>query len=207
MSSLASVFNSCSTLFTVDIYKKLRPLTDEKKLVRIGRIATAIVVVLGILWIPIMANISSVLYDYLQKVQSYIAPPITAVFLIGIFYKRINAQGAFVTLISGLVIGAFRLILELMQDALTPGGLLHTLATMNFLTFGAYFFLACVLILVTTSLLTPPEPAEKIQGLAFGTLTNEQKAITRASYDWVDIAASLVVLAVVIYVMTTFTGG
>lgn len=207
MSSLASVFNSCSTLFTVDIYKKLKPETSEVNLVRIGRIATAIVVVLGILWIPIMANISSVLYDYLQKVQSYIAPPITAVFLLGIFYKRINGQGAYVTLLSGLVIGAIRLILELSKDHLTEGSLLHTLGTMNFLTFGAFFFLLCVVILVTVSLLTPPEPAEKIQGLAFGTLTEEQKAATRASYSWVDVAASLVVVAVVIYVMTTFTGG
>ena len=92
MSSLASVFNSVSTLFTVDIYKKLRPNTPEKNLVKTGQIATIIIVIIGIAWIPIMANISGVLYEYLQKVQSYIAPPITAIFLLGIFYKRINEQ-------------------------------------------------------------------------------------------------------------------
>ncbi len=84
MSSLASVFNSCSTLFTVDIYKKLRPDAPERKLIKVGRIATVIVVALGILWIPIMQNISGVLYEYLQSVQSYIAPPIAAVFMLGI---------------------------------------------------------------------------------------------------------------------------
>ncbi|HKZ37138.1 MAG TPA: sodium:solute symporter, partial [Chryseolinea sp.] len=109
MSSLASVFNSCSTLFTVDIYKKLRPGTPENKLVNIGRIATVIVVILGILWIPIMQNISGVLYQYLQSVQAYIAPPITAVFLLGIFHKRINSQGALATLVIGLIIAFLRI--------------------------------------------------------------------------------------------------
>ena len=112
MSSLASVFNSCSTLFTVDVYQKLYPATPEKKLINVGRIATAIVVVLGILWIPIMQNISGVLYEYLQSVQSYIAPPITAVFLLGIFFKRINSQGAMATLIAGISVAVIRLTLE-----------------------------------------------------------------------------------------------
>ncbi len=207
MSSLASVFNSCSTLFTVDIYKKLKPDTPEKKLVRIGRIATGIVVILGILWIPIMANISGILYEYLQKVQSYIAPPIVAVFLLGIFHKRINGQGAYVTLISGFVIGGGRIILELSKDNLTEGSMLHTLASMNFLTFGAYFFFLCVAILVSVSLSTPAESEEKIQGLTFGTLTEEQKAADRNSFNWIDIVASLIIIGVVIYVMTSFTGG
>src|SRR5690625_5565783 len=92
MSSLASVFNSCSTLFTVDIYQKLRPHTSEKHLVKGGRVATGIVVVLGILWSPVMANISGVLYEYLQSIQSDIAPPIMAVFLLGIFFRRINSD-------------------------------------------------------------------------------------------------------------------
>ena len=98
MSSLASVFNSCSTLFTIDIYKKLRPEASETKLVSTGRIATAIIVVLGFAWIPVMKNAPGTLYDYLQSVQSYIAPPITVIFLLGIFYKRINATGALATL-------------------------------------------------------------------------------------------------------------
>ncbi|MDA0196770.1 MAG: sodium:solute symporter [Bacteroidetes bacterium] len=205
MSSLASVFNSCSTLFTVDIYKKIRPEASEKSLVKTGRIATAIVVVLGIFWIPVMATISGVLYEYLQKVQAYIAPPIAAVFLLGIFHKRINSQGAFFTLISGFVIAGVRLTLELTKDSLTPGGMLHYLGTMNFLTFGAFFFLFCVLLAIGVSLATPAMSKEHVVGLTFGTLTDEQKASNKNSYNWIDIVASLVVLGIVIYVMTTFT--
>ncbi|MDH5400407.1 MAG: sodium/solute symporter, partial [Cyclobacteriaceae bacterium] len=206
MSSLASVFNSCSTLFTVDIYKKLKPNTPEKKLVNIGRISTAIVVILGILWIPIMANISGVLYEYLQKVQTYISAPIATIFLLGIFYKRINSYGAMATLISGFFIAGGRIILELMRDSLTEGSIIHTLATMNFLTFGAYFFLLCIVIAIGVSLATPAMPREKLVGLTFGTLSDEQKASRKNSYNWVDIITSLVVLAIVIYVMTTFNG-
>ncbi len=206
MSSLASVFNSCSTLFTVDIYKKLKPDTPEKKLLNIGRIATVIVVLLGILWIPIMANISGVLYEYLQSVQSYIAPPITAVFLLGIFYKRINAKGALATLIFGFVVGAIRIVLELVKDSMSPDSFLYIMGDMNFLTFGAYFFLACIVVAVGVSLMTKPASEEQLAGLTFGTLTDEQKAANKNSYNWVDIVTSLIIIGIVIYVMVSFNG-
>ncbi len=206
MSSLASVFNSCSTLFTVDIYKKLYKDVDEKKLLRIGRIATVVVVILGILWIPVMANISGVLYEYLQKVQSYIAPPITAVFLLAVFYKRINANGAFATLASGLVVAGIRLFLELNKESLDPNGVLFVLADMNFLSFGAYFFVICVLVAVVVSLASKAPSIEQIRGLAMGTLTEEEKRENRESYDWKDIAASIFVVLVVIYIMVSFNG-
>jgi SSS family solute:Na+ symporter len=206
MSSLASVFNSCSTLFTVDIYKKLYPTTPEKKLVNIGRIATSIVVVLGILWIPIMQNISGVLYEYLQSVQSYIAPPIAAVFLLGIFYKRINSYGAMATLIVGLAVAVLRISLELALGSLDPAGILYKLASVNFLSFAAWFFLFCVIFCLAVSWVTPAPDYAKIKGLTFGSLTAEQKASNRNSYNAWDIAWSVLVIAIVIYVMTTFTG-
>jgi len=206
MSSLASVFNSCSTLFTVDIYKKLRPDAPEKQLLRVGRNATAVVVVLGILWIPIMQNISGVLYEYLQSVQSYIAPPITAVFLLGIFSKRINSQGAMATLVSGIAVAIVRLGLELSKDSLTPGSLLHSFGAMNFLTFAAWFFLFSVSVCVVTSLLTPAPAPETIVGLTYGTLTEEQKTANRNSFSIWDVVVSVLVVAIVIFVMVTFTG-
>lgn len=206
MSSLASVFNSCSTLFTVDIYKKLRPDAPEDKLVNVGRIATFIVVALGIAWIPIMQNISGVLYEYLQSVQAYIAPPIAAVFLMGIFYKRINATGAMATLVAGLIVAILRLSLELAGDSLTPGTLLHTFGNVNFLTFAAWFFLFSILLCVVVSLATPAPAPEKVQGLTFGSLTQEQKDANRTSYNAWDIIFSLVVIGIVIWVMTSFTG-
>ncbi len=206
MSSLASVFNSCSTLFTVDIYKKLNPNTPEIQLVKVGQIATAIVVVIGIIWIPIMANISGVLYEYLQKVQSYISPPITAVFVLGIFYKRINAQGAYVTLVTGFLIGALRIVLELMRPTLDPDGMLYALGSMNFLTFGAWFFLFCIILAVVVSLATPAPSETQIANLTFSTLSNEEKAKNKTSYNWIDIAISVLVVAIVIGVMITFSG-
>lgn len=206
MSSLASVFNSCSTLFTVDIYKKLRPNTPEKKLVRTGQIATVITVIIGIIWIPIMSNISGVLYEYLQSVQSYIAPPITAVFLLGIFHKRINAQGAFVTLVVGFVVGAVRIVLELMKDSLDPNSVWYFLGDMNFLAFASWFFLFCIILILAVSYATAAPTEEKVRNLTYATVTAEEKAKNRNSYNWKDIAISLGVIAVVIYVMIWFNG-
>ena len=206
MSSLASVFNSVSTLFTVDIYKKLRPKTPEKKLVRTGQIATMVVVFIGILWIPIMSNISGVLYEYLQSVQTYIAPPIAAVFLMGILHKRINAQGAYFTLILGFVIGFGRIFLEILSDSLPSGSFLHFIGTVNYLSFGAWFFVFCIVTIIGVSLATAHPPEEKVLNLTFGTVTPEEKKKSRATFDWKDIAVSLFVVLVVVFVMIWFNG-
>jgi solute:Na+ symporter, SSS family len=206
MSSLASVFNSCSTLFTVDIYKKLKPETPDDKLLKVGRIATGIVVVLGILWIPIMQNISGVLYEYLQSVQSYIAPPIAAVFLLGIFHKRINSRGALTTLIVGMAVVFIRLSLELASDSLNPDSFLYAFGNVNFLTFSSWFFLFSILVCLVVSMTSAAPSAEQIKGLTFSTLSAEQKTENRASYNTWDIVFSLVVLAIVVYIMTSFTG-
>ena len=206
MSSLASVFNSCSTLFTVDVYKKLRPNAPEKKLVRTGQIATVFVVIIGIIWIPIMANISGVLYEYLQSVQSYIAPPITAVFLLGIFYKRINATGAFYTLVMGIVVAFLRITLELVKHNLDADGVLFYLGDMNFLTFGAWFFLFCLIFMVVVSLLTKAPDKEQIVNLTFGTITEEEKKRNKSSYNWVDVTVSIIIILIVIGIMIFFNG-
>lgn len=205
MSSLASVFNSCSTLFTVDIYKKLKPETPETKLVNIGRVATVVVVVLGILWIPVMKS-AGALYLYLQSVQAYIAPPIAAVFLLGIFYKRINSAGAFYTLVMGLTVVLARIILELFVSHFEPGSMLHTFASANFLTFGAWFFLFCLLFCLGVSFMTPAPAEGSVKGLTFGTLSQEQKESNRNSYNIWDIVFTLIVLGIVAWVMVSFTG-
>ena len=206
MSSLASVFNSCSTLFTIDIYQKLYPSATEERMPKIGRIATGVVVVFGIIWIPIMQNISGVLYEYLQSVQSYIAPPITAVFLLGIFFKRINGQGAFATLLIGLLVVVVRLVLELTGKGLPSDSFWYQFGQMNFLTFGSWFFLFCVGVTVVVSLLTPAQPIEQVAGLTFDTLTPAQKASAKNTYNWIDIASSLFVILIVVYVMISFAG-
>jgi SSS family solute:Na+ symporter len=205
MSSLASVFNSCSTIFTIDIYKKLRPLTAEKKLVNIGRIATVLVVFLGIIWIPIMDKIGGgTLYKYLQSVQSYIAPPITAVFLLGILWKRVNSKAAIVTLLSGLLVAALRITAEINIDNLS--GMAHTFAAINFAHMAIFMFAFSVIICVTVSLLTAAPNYELIKGLAFGTLTEEQKNSHKDSFDTIDVILSLALVAVVIFILTYFVG-
>jgi len=171
MSSLSSVFNSCSTLITWDIYKKLKPDATEKRLVLVGRIATIVLVVFGLLWIPMMKLISGQIYQYLQSVQAYIAPPIAAIFLIGVLSKRVNSQGAIAALLTGFVLGILRLILELMKDSL--GGIFYEYANINFLHFAFLLFLVCTLVLVVVSYFTSQPSAEKLTGLTIHTTTKE----------------------------------
>ena len=167
MSSLSSVFNSCSTLVTWDIYKKLHPEAQEKTLVRVGQVATGILVVFGLAWIPMMKYVSDQLYVYIQSVQAYISPPIAAVFLIGIFWRRVNSQGAIASLVAGFFLGMGRLVLEIKKDSLS--GTLHWLADVNFLHFAILLFVACSAVLVVVSLLTAPQRDEQLAGLTFAT--------------------------------------
>lgn len=152
MSSLSSVFNSCSTLITYDFYKRLKPDASEKKLVLIGQISTAALVVAGLLWIPLMKYISGTLFSYLQSVQAYISPPIAAVFLLGIFVRRINAKGAMAALLTGAVLGVTRLVLEMVKTDLD--GVLFSYADINFLHFALFLFVVSSAVMLAVSLLT-----------------------------------------------------
>ncbi|WP_396590145.1 sodium:solute symporter [Allomuricauda sp. R78024] len=205
MSSLASVFNSCSTIFTIDIYKKLKPLTEEKKLLNVGKIATSIVVVLGIIWIPIMEKIGGgVLYQYLQSVQSYIAPPITAVFLLGVIWKRVNSKAAIVTLFSGLLMAALRILAEIYQTDLS--GALLTFATLNFAHMAIFMFILSVVICISVSLATNPPDYSLIKGLSFGTLSAQDKQLNKESISTIDIILSVFLIVIVVLVLSYFTG-
>ena len=167
MSSLSSVFNSTSTLVTLDVYKRLRPAATERQLVLFGQVVTAILVGFGLLWIPVMQTISGQLYQYLQSVQAYISPPIAAVFLIGILWRRVNATGAMAALLTGFVLGMGRLVMEINKSQLD--GVLLSFASINFLHFAILLFVVCTAVLVMVSLLTPPPPVEKIAGLTLDT--------------------------------------
>ena len=203
MSSLAAVFNSCSTLFTMDIYKKIRPKSSEKTLVFVGRIATGVVVVCGILWIPLMKFISGELYHYLQSVQAYLAPPIAAVFLLGLFWKKINSSGAVTALIGGFVIGMLRLVAELNKEYLS--GWLYTFANINFLYFCVYLFLVCIAMMVAVSLFTRQPSYEKIQGLTYSTTVAEDKKASHASWNKKDVILSLVILIIIALILIYFS--
>ncbi len=203
MSSLAAVFNSCSTLFTMDIYKKIKPESSEKKLVRVGRIATGVVVLTGVLWIPLMKNISSELYHYLQSVQAYLGPPIAAVFLLGVFWKRINAKGAVTALVGGFGLGMIRLAAELNKGNLS--GWLHQFATVNFLYFCVALFLVSIGAMIVVSLLTPAPSAQSIEGLTYATTVAADRAKSRASWNFLDVLLSLIVVVVLVFVFLYFS--
>ena len=203
MSSLSSVFNSCSTLFTMDIYKKLYPETDEKKLVFVGRIATGIVVLSGILWIPFIKVVSGAgLYTYLQSVQAYIAPPIASVFLLGLFWSRINANGALAALVGGFIAGMIRLGLEIKKSTLPVDGIWYQIADLNFLYFAIFSFLTCVVVLIAVSMLTPPPDLEKINGLTYDT---SKKNIAETDHPKSDKINSYIILAILALILIYFS--
>ena len=211
MSSLASVFNSCSTIFTIDIYKKLKPNKSEKELINIGKFATAIIVFLGIVWIPIMEKIGGgVMYQYLQNVQSYIAPPVTAVFLLGILWKRVNSSAAITTLFAGLVLLVIRLGSEIyyqpqISSGLETSGILFAFANVNFSVMAIYMFFFSVILCVSVSLYTNEPDYNKIKGLSFGTLTPENKTEFKNSYSTVDIILSFILVSIVVGILMYFT--
>ena len=176
MSSLSSVFNSCSTLVTRDIFLVLRPKASEREQVRVGQAATAVLVGLGLLWIPMMQLVSGQLYQYLQSVQAYVSPPIAAVFLLGIAWPRANARGAMAALLTGFALGALRLVAELSKDSLS--GLALAYAEINFLHFAALLFVVCSAVLFVVSLSGPAPAAEQLEGLTFATTPRTLEAPT-----------------------------
>lgn len=201
MSSLASLFNSSAMLFTIDFYKRFKPETPEKKLVIIGQVATVVIVVLGILWIPIMRSVGDVLYAYLQEVQSVLAPGIAAAFLLGITWKRASAKGGMWGLIAGLVIGLTRLGAKIYYEnvAVVNDSLFKAVFfDINWLFFCGWMFLFCCVVVFVVSLFTRQPEAAQIQGLVFGTATPEQKAATRASWNYWDVIHTVIIIAITV---------
>ncbi len=209
MSSLAGVFNASSTLFTMDLYSKFRPNTSEAGLVRIGRIATGVMVVIGLLWIPVIQG-SRGLYDYLQSVQGYLAPPIFVVFFFGIFNKRLNAKGCLWTLGVGFALGIFRLAIDtpvaLSGHAYQEGSFFWIINSMFFQYYSILILLICSAVMIGVSYATEAPDYNKIKGLAFGTVSDEEKAYIKNSYATSDIAWSIAVVILILVAYVYFSG-
>ncbi len=207
MSSLSSLFNSSAALFTVDIYQKLKKSASEKELVFVGKIATTVVVVCGLIWIPIMKQVAQGgggLYDYLQNVQSFLAPAITATFLLGIFWSRINAKGAVWGLAVGFILGMGKLTV---QTFFGPGKLENPAILYKIGAFNAYYacgvlFLATAIVLIVVSLATKAQDPEQIKGLTFSSINKEE---VRASIHPVDIVTTLIVVAAILTIYLYFS--
>src|SRR5579864_636412 len=210
MGAMSSVFNSASTLVTLDFYKKYRTNASERNLVDFGRAATGVMVVLGLLWVPFIHLISSQLYIYLQSVQAYISPPIAACFILGILWPRLNGAGAITSLLTGFGLGAGRFILELMAaQGRQFSGVMEWLVKMNFLHYAIFMFVICALVLVGVSLATPVPDRRKLAGLTFATVDEKMETVAvgvpvrKPAHETplergVNIAFSLLLLATVI---------
>jgi SSS family solute:Na+ symporter len=199
MSSLASLFNSSAMLFTVDFYKKYRPETSEHKLVQVGRMATVVIVILGILWIPVMQSLGDVLYEYLQQVQGLLAPGIAAVFFMGVFYKRATPLGGMWGLIIGFVLGMLRLVLNIFSSGVDPDSFWYEwfIAT-NWLNYTVFLFFLTIGIIALISAFTPKPRPEQINSLTYGAATEAETEYTRRSWNKWDVFHTVVILAIII---------
>jgi SSS family solute:Na+ symporter len=213
MGSLAGVFNACSTLFTVDLYGKWKPKATQHELVRTGRIATAVMVIIAMLWIPVVQGANS-LYDYLQSVQGYLAPPIFVVFFFGVFWKRLNAKGCLYALVAGFLLGLFRMLVDTpvtmklkgFERGYTQGSFLWIVNNINFQYFSIIITLFSALVMVGVSYATSAPQYERIKSLTFGTTTDEDRSKTSASWGWQEVLASAFILLCILGAYIYFRG-
>jgi SSS family solute:Na+ symporter len=210
MSSLAGAFNAASTLFTMDFYQRLRPKVTQERLVWVGRVATGVMVLIGLLWIPVIRG-GRGLYDYLQGVQSYLAPPIFVVFFFGVFMKRLNAKGCLAALGTGFGLGLFRLAIDTPVKLISgfsyaQGSFLWIVNHIFFQYYSLIIFLVSVVVMIVVSYLTAPPSYEKIQGLTYGTVTADHRKESRASWTAADVIASVIVLVLILAAYLYFTG-
>jgi SSS family solute:Na+ symporter len=213
MSSLAGVFNASSTLFTMDLYTKLRPGASQRRLVWVGRVATTVMVVIGLLWIPVIQGARG-LYEYLQGVQSYLAPPIFTVFFFGIFNKRLNAKGCLAALAVGFALGVLRLAIDTpvslglagFEGGYTPGSFLWIVNNIYFQYYSLLIFVVSVVVMIVVSYATEAPRETEIVGLTAATVTPADRAATRASWNRWDVVASAVVLALIAAAYIYFRG-
>jgi solute:Na+ symporter, SSS family len=210
MSSLAGVFNASSTLFTMDVYQKWNPAATKHRLVWVGRVATTMMVVVGLLWIPVIQGARG-LYEYLQGVQGYLAPPIFTVFFLGVFMKRMNAQGCLAALVAGFGVGVFRLAVDTpvtlgIGGGYTPGSFLWIVNNIYFQYYSLLIFLVSAVVMIGVSYATAPPDYERISGLTYATATAEHRAENRASWGMRDVVMSVAVLVAILAAYIYFRG-
>ncbi|XP_064159826.1 sodium/glucose cotransporter 2 [Anguilla rostrata] len=171
MSSLASIFNSSSTLFTMDIWTRLRRQARDRELMIVGRVWVLCIVSISICWIPVVqAAQSGQLFDYIQSVTSYLAPPITAVFFLAVFVKRVNEQGAFWGLMGGLAMGLCRMVPEFAfgsGSCLFPSDCPSVVCGVHYLYFAVLLFCCTTVLVVIVSYCTPAIPDKHLHRLVF----------------------------------------
>lgn len=210
MSSLAGVFNASATLFTMDFYQRIKPEVTQEKLVWIGRIATVVMVIIGLVWIPVIQG-GRGLYDYLQGVQAYLAPPIFVVFFFGVFFKRLNAKGSLYAMITGFALGIIRLAIDTPVKMIEgfsydQGSLFWIINNIFFQYYGLIIFGVSAAVMFIVSYMTEAPDYKKINGLAFGLVSDKDKQETRDSWNATDVITSSVVIVLILAAYLYFTG-
>jgi solute:Na+ symporter, SSS family len=214
MSSLAGAFNASSTLFTIDLYKKRNPNASDSRLVWVGRWATIAMTIIALVWIPVIRNAPRGLYDYLQGIQGYLAPPIFVVFFLGVFWKRLNAAGCLAALLVGFLMGVFRLAVDTpitlgisgYENGYSPNSFLWIVNNIYFQYYSLLIFIVSSVVMIVVSYATSAPPLSQIQGLTYGTVTEEQKRTTRASWSGIDVVASVIVMVAILAAYLYFRG-
>jgi SSS family solute:Na+ symporter len=213
MTSLAAAYNACSTLFTMDFWTKFRPGATQAELVWVGRLATGVMVLIGLAWIPVIQG-SRGLYDYLQGVQGYLAPPIFVVFFFGVFNKRLNAAGCLWALLVGFAIGAFRLAIDTpvtlkmagFENGYPEGSLFWIVNHIYFQYYSLLITAVSIIVMFVVSYMTAPPSEQQLVGLTYATVTAEHKAETRGSWNQWDVINTGIVLALIVAAYVYFNG-
>lgn len=204
MSSLSSAFNSSSTLLTIDFYKQYRPNASDKSLVRFGQLATVVLVIVSLGWIPFMRTLmGGGIFHYMQSVQAYISPPIAAVFLFGLLYKWINAKGAIVALWTGFALGILRLVTEFMSKegilVVADDSILGMLLGINFLHYAIILFVFSAFVLSLISMMSKPQDEKQLREVTF----DREKPL---KFRWsTDVILTVVLLILVLTLWWVFS--
>ncbi|HCA80376.1 MAG TPA: Na+/glucose cotransporter, partial [Bacteroidetes bacterium] len=183
---------------------------SQEKLVWVGRVATTVMVLIGLMWIPVIRG-GKGLYDYLQGVQAYLAPPIFVVFFAGVFYKRLNAKGCLAALYTGFALGLLRLAIDTPVKLgngfhYTEGSFLWIMNNIFFQYYSLLIFIISLAVMFIVSYMTEPPSYEKISGLTYGTVTDEQRKETSASWSRWDVILSITVLGLILAAYLFFVG-
>ncbi len=227
MASLGSKFNASATLFTMDFYREWFPNSSGKTEVFVGRVATAVIVFVGICWVLVIKNLKMPLYEYLQNVQGYLSPAIAVMFILGVFWKRATAPAALFSFVVGVVAGFGRLALDLIfrgdKDAVsklkldhyhglitqdqydtgiatirgTHNGLMFDLWNIHWLYYAEWLFIVCAVLMIVISLVTKAPDPKTVKFTWYGA-SPEEKAATKASWNSMDVILSLIVIGCVV---------
>jgi SSS family solute:Na+ symporter len=210
MSSLAGVFNASSTLVTVDLYQKWKPQATQRELVRMGQLATTIMVLIALIWVPVIRGAQG-LYNYLQSVQGYMAPPIFVVFFLGVFWKRMNAAGALWAMIVGFALGLFRMAVDTpitlgISKGYPQGSILWIINNTYFQYWSLLITIVSAAVMIAVSYMGHEPDEKQIRSLTFATATPADKKTTRASWSGVDVLSSAAVMVLILGAYLYFRG-